>query len=215
MLIAGGAEMTPADQPLPPDTLLGLHPERPGPLRAGEFETWPQEPDRPMELIAGWVVPMSPGDFATGEVSADLAAILLPLVRGRGWRMSHDARHRLPRPADTVVFPDLAIHCAPEVEMVPGTRTVSRVPDLVIELLGEETAERDMAPRGAKFLAYQMSGVREYFYAWPDGRGASGFRREGDLLVPIEADEEGLFESRLLGARLRLAPARIAVTPPG
>ncbi|HSL82995.1 MAG TPA: Uma2 family endonuclease [Thermoanaerobaculia bacterium] len=201
--------MTPADQPLPPDTLLGLHPERPGPVQAGEFETWPQGAERPMELIAGWVVPMSPGDFLTGEVSADLAALLLPLVRGRGWRMSHDARHRLPRPADTVVFPDLAIHCAPEVEMVPGTRTVSRVPELVIELLGEETAERDMAPRGAKFLAYQMSGVREYFYAWPDGREAASFRRKGDLLVPIEPDDEGLLASELLAARLHLAPARL------
>lgn len=198
-----------ADQPLPPDTLLGLHPERPGPVLAGEFEAWPQEPGRPMELIAGWVVPMSPGDFTTGELSADLAAVLRPRVLERGWRMSHDARHRLPRPADTVVFPDLAIHCAPEVELVPGTRTVSRVPDLVIELLSEETAERDMAPRGAKFLAYQMSGVREYFYGWPDGRKAAGYRREGELLVPLESDDQGFFHSELLGARLRMAPAAI------
>jgi Uma2 family endonuclease len=198
-----------ADRLLPPDTRFALHPERLGPVRAPDFETWPQEPESAMELLAGWVVPMSPGDFVTGEVSADLAAVLRPLVRERGWRMSQDARHRLPRPADTVVFPDLAVHGAPEVDLLPDTRTVSRVPELVIELLSEETAERDMAPRGAKFLAYQMSGVREYFYGWPDGREAAGFRREGELLVPLEADEEGFFESALLGARLRLAPAAI------
>jgi len=198
-----------ADRLLPPDTRFGLHPESLGPVRAADFETWPQEPESCMELLAGWVVPMSPGDFVTGEVSADLAAILRPLVRERGWRMSQDARHRLPRPADTVVFPDLAIHCTSQVELVSETRTAARVPELVIELLSEETAERDVAPRGAKFLAYQMSGVQEYFYGWPDGREAAGFRREGELLVPLDPDEEGFFESALLGALLRLAPAAI------
>jgi hypothetical protein len=54
-----------------------------------------------------------------------------------------------------------------------------------------------------------MSGVQEYFYGWPDGREAAGFRREGELLVPLEPDEAGFFESALLGALLRLAPAAI------
>ncbi len=196
-----------ADQILPPNALFGLHPESPGPVTATEFEEWPLAPERPLELIAGWVVPMSPGDFFTGESAADLAAVLRPLVQERGWRMSLDARHRLPWPADTVVFPDLAIHCTSAPDFVPGTRTVSRVPDLVIELLSRETSERDMAPHGAKFLAYQQCGVGEYYYAWPDGRDAAGFRREGETLVAMKVDTEGFFESALLGARLRLAPA--------
>jgi Uma2 family endonuclease len=198
-----------ADQILPPDALFGLHPESPGPVRAADFDEWPQAPERPLELIAGWVVPMSPGDFYTGESAVDLAAVLRPLVQEHGWRMSLDARHRLPWPADTVVFPDLAIHCASAPDFVPGTRTVSRVPDLVIELLSRETAERDMAPHGAKYLAYQRCGVREYYYAWPDGRDAAGFRREGETLVPLERDAEGFFESALLAARVRLAPAGV------
>lgn len=181
----------------------------PRPVSAADFEQWPQAPECPLELIAGWVVPTSPGEFITGETAVDLAAELRPLVKERGWRMSLDARHRLPWPADTVVFPDLAIHCTSTPNFVPGTKTVSRVPDLVIELLSEETAERNMAPRGAKFLAYQKCGVGEYFYAWPDGRDAAGFRREGEPLVPLEADAEGFFESTLLGARLRLAPAEV------
>lgn len=198
-----------ADQILPPDALFGLHPESPGPVRAADFEEWAQAPERPLELIAGWVVPMSPGDFYTGESAADLAAVLRPLVHEHQWRMSLDARHRLPWPADTVVFPDLAIHCTSAPDFVPGTRTVSRVPDLVIELLSRETAERDQAPHGAKYLAYQRCGVREYYYAWPDGRDAAGFRRDGETLVRIEGDAEGFFESALLGARLRLAPAGV------
>jgi Uma2 family endonuclease len=201
--------MAVADQVLPPDTLFGLRPEGPGPVRAADFEGWVQEPESPLELIAGWVVPMSPGNLYTGELSVDLAAALRPLVKERGWRIFLDSRHRLPWPADTVVFPDLAIHCTELLDLVPGTSTASRVPDLVIELLGRETAERDMAPRGAKFLAYQRSGVREYFYCWPDGREAAGFRREGAVLVPLQIDGEGFFASALLGARLRLAPAAV------
>lgn len=198
-----------ADQTLPPDTLFGLHPDSPGPVTAADFEDWGQAPDRPLELIAGWLVPISPGDFFTGESAADLAAALRPLVQERGWRMSLDARHRLPWPADTVVFPDLAIHCTSAPDFVPGTRTVSRVPDLVIELLSRETSERDMAPHGAKFLAYQQCGVGEYYYAWPDGRDAAGYRREGGMLVPLQGDAEGFFESTILGTRLRLSPAAV------
>ena len=81
--------------------------------------------------------------------------------------------------------------------------------DLVIEILGEETAERDRAPRGAKFLAYQLSGVREYLYAWPDGREAAAFRLEDGVFRPVEPDADGFFPSRVLGASLRLVPAAL------
>lgn len=192
---------------LPHGAVFGLTVDRAGPIRAEDFETWAQEPENPLELIAGWVLPMSPGTFFTGEASVDLAAILRALGRERGWRISQDARHRLPLPSETTVFPDLVIHCTSEIVLIPRTKTVSRVPDLVIELLSEETVERDRAPHGAKFLAYQMSGVREYYYAWPDGRDSAGFRLENGLFVPIVPDAEGYFASPLLEARLRLVPA--------
>ena len=93
--------------------------------------------------------------------------------------------------------------------MLAGGNTVTRTPELVIEILGEETAERDRAPRGAKFLAYQLCGVEEYFYVWPDGREASAFRLEKGAYVRLEADGEGFFASRIPGARLRLVPAAL------
>lgn len=201
--------MAVAEKLLPPDTDLGLHPDRRGPVRAPDFEGWPQEPDNPMELIEGWVVPMSPGTLLTGQRLLSLGTLLGPLVEDRGWVMSLDARHRLPQPPDTVVYPDLVIHCTPEVSYLPGTETVGRVPELVIELLSEETAERDRSPRGAKFRAYEMSGVREYYYAWPDGREASGFRLEEGRFVEVPADGDGFFASRLLDAHLRLVPAEL------
>ena len=199
----------PAPAILPPDTVFDLQVDRRGPIRAADFEGWPQEEGNPVELVEGWVLPMSPGNFETGELLRDLAELLGPLARQRGWRLSLDARHRLPRPLDTVVFPDVALHCTGAVPYLPNTKSVGRVPELVVEVLGEETVGRDRAPRGAKFLAYQLSGVKEYFYAWPDGTDASGFRLAEDGFAALPRDADGFFESRVLGCRLRLAPAAV------
>lgn len=196
-----------ADKLLPEDTDFGFRTERQGPILASDFESWEQDPANPIELLEGWVMPMSPGTFPVGKLLSDLVATLAPIVKARAWQMSLDARHRLALPAQTVVFPDIAIHCAAEVAFHPGTDTVTRVPDLVIEILGRETADRDRGPLGAKFRAYQASGVREYFYTWADGREASGFRLESGVFVPCERDEEGFFSSAILGGRLRLVPA--------
>jgi Uma2 family endonuclease len=198
---------------LPAEAVFGLNVDRLGPVRAEEFEQWSQGEESPLELIEGWLLPMTPGTYSTGNVLGQLFSLLAPLVQERGWSMSLDARHRLPQPPDTVVFPDLVVHCAVEVPYVPGTETVARVPEIVVEILGRETAARDRAPRGAKFLAYQMSGVQEYYFAWPDGRDAAGFHlREGHFAaVPREPD--GFFASSLLGAALRLVPAALRRPP--
>jgi Uma2 family endonuclease len=196
-----------AETTVPADADMGLHPERPGPMQAADFERWRQDPEHPVELISGWVVPMSPGSLQTGDAVRELIVLLDPLVKKRGWRLALDARHRLVQPPQTVVFPDLAIHGEREVTLGPGTETITRVPELVLEILGEETVERDRAPRGAKFLAYQLSGVQEYFYAWPDGREAAAFRLEDGRYRPLAADGDGFFESHVLGVPLRLVPA--------
>lgn len=198
-----------AETTLPADADMGLHPERPGPMRAADFERWRQDPEHPVELISGWVVPMSPVNFSSGRAVKKLTVLLDPVVEERGGFLALDSRHRLPQPPHTVVFPDLAVHCVPERELLAGSETIARVPELVIEILGEETAERDRAPRGAKLLAYQLSGVSEYFSAWPDGREAAAFRLEAGRYQPLEADGEGFFASRVLGTALRLVPASL------
>jgi Uma2 family endonuclease len=203
------AATTLAEPALPAEADLGVHPERRGPVQAADFERLPQDPEHPMELIAGWVVAMSPIGLSSGLATRDLTVLLHPELKSRGWCLTYDTRHRPARPPQTVIFPDLALHCVAEEELLAGGDTVTRTPELVIEILGEETAERDRAPRGAKFLAYQLCGVEEYFYAWPDGGEASGFCLEKGAYVPLEADGEGFFASRVLGARLRLVPAAL------
>lgn len=195
---------------LPPDTVFELRAGFPGPTRAEEFERMPQPEGAPCELIEGWILPMSPGTLETGDALNDLIALLLPVVRDRRWRLATDARHRLPQPPDTATFPDLAIHRTEALEYLPGTMTVGRVPELVIEILSPETAARDMAPRGAKFRAYEKSGVLEYFYTFPDGSQSAGFRLEQSVFRPVEPDADGFFASGVLGRKLRLVPAALA-----
>ncbi len=193
---------------LPPDAEWGeIHPEGTGPFRAEDFEALDVDEDNPIELIGGGVLPMAPGNLESGEADVSLSSVLRPVVKARGWRLSADARHRLPKPPNTVVHPDFVIHATPQVEYLKGTKTVGRVPELVLEILSEGTHERDEAPHGVKFLAYQMSGVREYYYAWPDGRNASGFELRKGVFVPLKRDRDGFFQSPLLGCALRLVDA--------
>ncbi len=195
---------------LPSEAVFGrLDPNGPGPTMAEVFESWDVDEDNPVELIGGWVLPMAPGDFETGDTWGDLDLVLRLCVKARGWRISLDARHRLPKPRNTVVFPDIAIHAAGEVAYLPGTKSIGRVPDLVVEILAKKTFERDMAPSGAKFLAYQMSGVREYYYTWPDGKDAAGFVLQDGVYKPLARDSEGFFQSPLLAQALRLVPAML------
>lgn len=53
-------------------------------------------------------------------------------------------------PVNPVVYTDLVIRCVEEAPYLPGTETVGRVPELVIELLSPATAGRDRAPAGVK-----------------------------------------------------------------
>jgi Uma2 family endonuclease len=191
---------------LPAEAVFGMSVNRLGPIRAEEFEHWSQGEENPLELIEGWLLPMTPGTYTTGNVLGQLFALLAPLVRHRDWSMSLDARHRLPQPSDTVVFPDLMVHCAADVPYVPDSETVARVPEIVVEILGRETAGRDRAPHGAKFLAYQMSGVKEHYFAWPDGRDAAGFHLHDGRFAAAPQGPDGFFTSPLLGAALRPAP---------
>ncbi|HRC85783.1 MAG TPA: Uma2 family endonuclease [Thermoanaerobaculia bacterium] len=196
-----------AEQLLPLEAEYDLRPGFAGPVPAEQFERWPQEPARPFELVEGWVVPMSPGTVPTGAALVSLISVLAPLAQKRGWQLLADARHRLPAPPQTVLFPDLALHCTGEGLTTSAEGTALRPPELVIELLSPETAERDRGPFGAKFLAYQMSGVREYFYGLPGGDEAAGFVLDSGVYRRLEPDAEGYFPSQVLAAALRLAPA--------
>lgn len=193
---------------LPRDAVFDLQGDRLGPIRAADFETWAQDDAEPIELIEGWVIPMSPGNYHAGKALAQLVVAIDGRARELGFDLALDACHRLAQPAETVLFPDLALHAAP-LRLGPTSQTILSTPVLVIEILSQATSSRDQSPRGAKFLAYEMSGVREYFYTWPDGTGAAGFRLVEGGYVQLAPDAAGFFPSQVLGGKLRLLPAAV------
>lgn len=78
-------------------------------------------------------------------------------------------------------------------------------PDLLVEVLSEDSVRRDQVE---KFMEYEREGVREYWLV--DSRrahyGAEAFSLEGTTYVPIEVDEDGWLESKVLPG-FRLKPA--------
>lgn len=193
---------------VPADAEWGeMLPEGWGPVTAQEFESWGDDEDNPKELIGGWVLPMAPGSGDAGRSSHKISTSLDRVVTARGWDFVPDSRHRLPAPANTIVYPDIAIHAVAHADDLPGTETIGRVPELVIEILAKRTYQRDIAPNGVKFLAYRSSGVREYYYTWPDGKDSSGFVLKKGVFTPLRKDADGFFKSTLLGCSFRLVPA--------
>ncbi|MBI4568210.1 MAG: Uma2 family endonuclease [Planctomycetes bacterium] len=194
------------------DADFGVSLRSQGPVFSEEFEAWNLDDENPRELIHGWVVPMPPVDVLSSHTSFSLASLLKSRLPSYDWTVLPDARHRLPAPPNTVVFPDIAVHAAPfaRLPLAPHSSTALRAPDIVFEFLSRATYKRDVAPMGVKFLAYQMSGVKEYYYAWPDGSDAAGFVLSVDgLYRPAERDAKGFFLSPLLGCRLTMAPAAV------
>ncbi len=182
-------------------------PEGWGPVSAEEFESWGDDEDNPKELIGGWVLPMAPINADSGRSTYRISMALHSIISANRWDILPDSRHRLPAPTHTVVYPDIAIHAVEHADYLPGTETVGRVPELVIEILAKRTWRRDVGPNGVKFLAYQRSGVKEYYYTWPDGEDASGFALKKGVFSPIRKDADGFFKSPLLGCSLRLVQA--------
>lgn len=104
--------MTPAGMHFAGDADLGIRPERPGPVQAAFFERLPQNPEHPMELISGWILPLTPTGFSTGCLLSDLLVTLNPFTKSRGWCLTPNTRHRLIRPPQSIVFPSVSVHCA-------------------------------------------------------------------------------------------------------
>jgi len=78
-------------------------------------------------------------------------------------------------------------------------------PDLVVEVISEDSVHRD---RVEKFLEYEREAVREYWLidSRPRHWGLSVFVLEQGSFVPMEENDEGWFESRVLpGFRVKRA----------
>jgi len=137
-----------------------------------DYLTWPD--DERWELINGDPCDMTPAPKPRHQlVAMNLSGHIWFQLRGNPCDVYHapfDVRFP-PDPntaddhaVDTVVQPDISVICDPN---KIDDRGCVGPPDLIIEILSEETAGRD---EETKFDLYEEHGVREYWIANPRDR---------------------------------------------
>jgi len=126
-----------------------------------------------VELIKGKVFRMSPAPLMRHQlVSSNLLREIMPFLKNKPCKVFHAPFDvRLPvKKGDqdseiySVVQPDICIVCDPKKLDEKGC---SGPPDLIIEILSQSTASRDLKN---KFELYEESGVAEYWIVFPNDR---------------------------------------------
>jgi Uma2 family endonuclease len=171
------------------------------------------------ELIDGVAYAMTPAPSRLHqEISGELFLQFASFLRRKKCRIfAAPFDVRLPEPGDTdettdtVVQPDLVVVCEPAKLDDRGCRGA---PDLVIEILSPETANRDLKE---KFLLYQKAGVKEYWVVHPTDRTVMAFtlgkgNAYGAPSTFIPGDQAPV--ATLPGLRIDLSQLFASVEPP-
>ncbi len=92
--------------------------------------------------------------------------------------------------------PDIIVVTRQRLENLSEERFTG-APDLVVEVVSEDSVRRD---RVEKFLEYEREGVREYWLvdSRPGHVAVDVFTLEQGSFVPLDAEEEGWLESKVL-----------------
>lgn len=120
--------------------------------------------DQKAEFINGEVIVHSPAKRKHLSVRDNLHELLRAHVRARklGLVCGEKALCAFPR---NDYEPDICFFAAPKAALIAEDTVKFPVPDLVVEVLSDSTAQRD---RGVKFQDYEAHGVREYWIIDPD-----------------------------------------------
>lgn len=134
-----------------------------------DYVTWEDEPR--FELIDGEAFEMSAPTITHQAISTAFIIQFGTFLRGKTCRVLHapcDVRLNHDRFDNTVVQPDILVVC--DRSKLDGDKAVLGAPDLVIEILSENTRRHDLV---MKFNAYLKAGVREYWVVDPEIQGVS------------------------------------------
>ena len=190
-------------------------------------DDWTTDPDYPAEGISLFEYDedgmMVRDDPRAQEIETDMRRTVQQLI---GKRVTHQAGYTfMPetaaalgrytdqgKPANTV-RPDLLVMPQPEDLIAPPDlkpRPDDAVPELVLEILSESTAAKDL---GDKLALYQHLGVREYLlYDLGGKRGRHSpcelllYRLEHGTYVQQTPDDDDAHRSIVLNARIRMQP---------
>lgn len=148
------------------------------PYDVGDYEHFPDDGKR-YEIVKGDL-------YVTPAPSIRHQTVLANLVfHLTSWARGHRHGVVLFAPTDVqlgqydILQPDLVYVSSARREII-GDRRLLGAPDLVVEILSETTAGRDM---GAKRKTYERHGVREYWIVDP----------ERSTVIVLAPDERGIF----------------------
>ncbi|HEX5871836.1 MAG TPA: Uma2 family endonuclease [Longimicrobium sp.] len=148
-----------------------------------EFEKLPEVEGARYEVIAGSLYVTGTPPLLHQEV---LGSFLVEML---GWaRRKHGLGRLIPGPVGVILgpgdfpSPDLVFVREDRREIITG-RAIEGVPDLIVECVAPETAERD---RGLKHQRYELYGVPEYWAIDAESRIVEIYRHDGRVFSPAE-----------------------------
>lgn len=151
------------------------------------------------EYIGGVVVAMAGGTIEHGRLVARLTALLSAALQGRPCVvLPADVRVRI-RAADRATYPDLHVVCG-EIERDDDDDQAVVNPIVIVEVLGDSTAEAD---RGDKFADYRrLRSLQEYVLLSQRERRVDVYRRDGPRWV---------LDERLRGTNVDLSSIGVSI----
>jgi len=145
------------------------------PLSPEEYLAWEAEQDTKHEYENGKIIAMTGGTIPHSQISANLAAILIPHLRGKGCKVAiSDAK--VTTPSGKYYYPDLVVTCDDRDRFA---RDFLQYPTIIVEVLSPATEARD---RGIKQQHYMLiETLQTYILITPDRPRIEIYQRRNDL----------------------------------
>lgn len=149
------------------------------PMSPTEYLTWEVNQDTKHEYENGKIIAMTGGTIPHSQISANLAALLIPHLRGKGCKVTiSDAK--VVTNSGKYYYPDLVITCDDRDRFA---RDFLQYPTIIIEVLSPTTEARD---RGIKQQNYMlMETLQTYILITPDRPRIEIYQRHSDLVSDL------------------------------
>lgn len=176
-------------------------------LTADDFLDW-LSPERQADLIDGEVFMHSPVSIRHADLLNFVDRLLVTYIDRKKLGFLYREVVAVRLASRNVFLPDLVFVRQDRSPIIRESH-IDGAPDLVVEVLSNRTADRDVGP---KFSAYEEHGVTEYWVLDPETLAHRFYRRDGEILVEY-ADGADLIDSRTVPGfflkREWLDPARL------
>ncbi len=144
------------------------------PMSPEEYLAWEAEQDSKYEYENGEIIAMTGGTIPHSQIPANLAALLIPHLRGKGCKVSISDAKVLTR-SGKYYYPDVVVSCDNRDRFA---RDFLQYPVLIAEVLSPTTEARD---RGIKQQTYMLlDTLQTYILIAPDRPRIEIYQRRDD-----------------------------------